>query len=312
MRLPITRLARVAALALAVASAGTALAAEKAPPLEAAVRADRDALLRDVYAARGFAPLWSGTPDAAARRGLVLALLAREQRLGGGPGPAADKLGRAFDKGAGGRPADAELGLTRAALAYLARRAGGRPVRAAAALRLVADPALARASGDLAVALHELRIVDALGGWQPVRLQPTPSVVIPPLTPMRPELELVPPPAERPRPLPEVAGLRRRLVQSFDLAAAQLEGADEMDAALRRRWSGSRTGTACSPTGWSGRGRWRRSTAARPPRSARSRPTSPRAQAVAGRGSLPRYLEVNVPAYDLRLVEAGEPPTARA
>jgi hypothetical protein len=312
MRLPITRLARVAALALAVASAGTALAAEKAPPLEAAVRADRDALLRDVYAARGFAPLWSGTPDAAARRGLVLALLAREQRLGGGPGPAADKLGRAFDKGAGGRPADAELGLTRAALAYLARRAGGRPVRAAAALRLVADPALARASGDLAVALHELRIVDALGGWQPVRIRPTPSVVIPPLTPMRPELELVPPPAERPRPLPEVAGLRRRLVQSFDLAAAQLEGADEMDAALRQAVERFQDRHGLLPDGVVGTrtlAALNRGTAAQ----VRQVETNiARAQAVAGRGSLPRYLEVNVPAYDLRLVEAGEPPTARA
>lgn len=322
-----TPLACVLVLVLAAAGSGHApRAAERVAParatatvpttsttavggLEAAARADSDPVLRDVYADRRFVPLWTGDPAAAARRATMLALLARERRLAGdGDAAPADRIVHVFDQG---RPAEAELDLTRAALAYLGRRAGGGPVAAATAARLLGQPATSTPA-DAAIGLRELRIVEALGGWQPVRMLPLPSVVIPPLTPMRPELELVPPVAERPKPRPEVASLRRRLAQSLDLPAA-LAGnggapgedggvVDEPLAAAVRTFQ-LRHGLAADGVVGA-----RTAAALNERASAQIRQVelnAARRQQLAGREALPRYIEVNIPAFELRLVEDG-------
>ena len=101
--------------------------------IEAAARAD--AGLTPIYAARAFSPLWSGSPDAALRRSVMLALLGREQRHIGG-GAAVDKLTRVFAQA--GTQAEAELGLTRAAMAYMERRAAGRSLSTAAVTNALA------------------------------------------------------------------------------------------------------------------------------------------------------------------------------
>lgn len=285
-------------LLLALAPALPAQAAVKKPALEAAARAD--AGLMPVYAARAFAPLWSEGAEAAQRRSVMLALLAREQRHVGS-GAAVDKLTRAFAKG--GNAVEAELGLTRAALGYLERRAAGRTLSTAAITRALAGLAGARPSSDLELGLAELRVVEALGGWSPVRLRPVPSVMLPPLTPVRAELELIPPYEERPRAQPEVPALRRRLVQSLDLDSRHLAG-EEMDGKLTeavRRFQarhglipdgvvGARTVAVLNESVGS-QIRQVELNMARP--------------GTEGRARLARYIEVNVPAFELRLIENG-------
>ena len=82
-----------AMLVLAGGAPAYAAAVRPGPTLEAAARAD--ARLGEIYAARGFTPLWQGNADADTRRTIALALLAREQRFAPAGVPA-EKLARAM------------------------------------------------------------------------------------------------------------------------------------------------------------------------------------------------------------------------
>ena len=283
-------------------TAAPATAAKKvaAPALAIEAAARADAGLTPIYAARAFSPLWSGSPDAALRRSVMLALLGREQRHVGG-GAAVDKLTRVFAQS--GTQAEAELGLTRAAMAYMERRAAGRSLSTAAVTNALAALGRARPGSDLELGLAELRVVEALGGWSMVRMLPPPSALLPPLTPIRPELELALPYELRPKPQPEMAGLRRRLVQSLDLDSRYLAG-DEMDGSVQEAVRSFQTRHGLIPDGVVGA------------RTAAVMNESVGAQirqvelnmarpGTEGRARLARYIEVNVPAFELRLVESG-------
>ncbi len=298
MHKPLLRPLLAFPLALLLCLPAQAAVKKPSASLEAAARADSG--LTPIYAVRAFGPLWSGGPEATLRRSVMLALLAREQRFTGA-GVAVDKLTRAFAQPKA--QTEAELQLTRAALAYLERRAGGRPLPAAAATRALSGLARAKPGSDLELGLAELRLVEAIGGWGPVRMRPAPSALLPPLTPIRPELELIPPYEVRPRAQPEIAALRRRLVQSLDLDMRHVEG-DEMDGELMeavRRFQarhglvpdgvvGARTAAVLNES-VGAQIRQVELNMARPGTESRAR--------------LARYIEVNVPAFELRLVEGG-------
>ena len=290
-----------AMLVLAGGVPAYAAAVRPGPTLEAAARAD--ARLGEIYAARGFTPLWQGNADADTRRTVALALLAREQRFAPAGVPA-EKLARAVS----GRPdPEAELALSRAFLGYLERRGGGRPVRATAATRVLDGLAAAHSTSDLDLALEELKIVDALGGWTPVRMRAPASVVIPPLTPVTPELEQVPPANERPRSQPDVPGLRRRLIQSLDLAA-QYAGGEKLDGPVAqavRRFQARHGLVPDGVVGFKTAALLNESVTGQIARVELNVARNLAANIVSGRAGFRRYVEVNVPSFELRLMEDG-------
>jgi murein L,D-transpeptidase YcbB/YkuD len=302
----------IAALLLSASAAPPAALAADArpapPPVLAAVpELAKEPALQALYAARGFAPLWTGSRQAEARRTAMLALLASESRVEPA-GSSTTALAAAFAKG--GKPdssAQAEFRLTRAALAYLARRAGSTDVPAARTLRALAKLDQAQVTPPLALALTELEIVRELGGWQRVGTVPGPVPTVPPFAVVSPEIDVAPafPPRKK---LADQAELRRRLVQSGDLPASELVAAepagtelDERLAAAVRSFQkrhglvpdgvvGARTLLALNTPVADQIGQVRINLARR----------------IEDRSYLPRYVEVNVPGFELRLVEHGK------
>jgi L,D-transpeptidase YcbB len=289
---------------VAVPPAAWGADARPAPPLAAATEVRQDPGLNELYAARGFAPLWGGGREAEARRSAMLALLEAENRAEPAASEA-DALRLLFARAGGGKreQARAELALTRAALAYLARRSGDISVptaRAARALRFLdgAEPA----RRPLALAVLELELVRELGGWREVGTVPGPAPTAAPLAVASPEVDVAPAFPRRKR-LPEVRSLRQRLVQSADLPASDLHGPEpdrRLADAVRRfqRRHGLVPDGVVGPVTLA----------------ALNAPVGEQidqvrlnlARHVADRSGLPRYVEVNVPGYELRLVERGK------
>ena len=293
---PMIRRSLLAAI-VALGSLTAAQIASAAGELAQAVARDGDPALASVYAARGYAPLWTGGGAAAQRRATLLALLQAEATSDPAAAAAA-ALELASD-----RDDDAtELAATKAALAYLARRAGSDAVPLA-----VAGDAMRRLDRrppgtPLEVALLDLEIVRALGGWQKVGTMPGPLPTVAPKAVASPEIDVAPRLPGR-ETLPEPQSLRRRLVQSGDLPASQLDvmgSDDELTAAVRRFQGrhglladgvvGSRTLAALNAPVQQQIDQVRLNVARRTP----------------DRSHLRRYVEVNVPAFELRVVENGE------
>lgn len=246
--------------------------------------------------------LWDGSELAQARRSVALALLARERRLD--PWVRRDR----GDPSEGDLPADvawtpsADRALTRAWIGYLARRSGQNELADAAPLARVM-PVLdaSTASNALAVVEAELAVVEALGGWRPVggRLEPRTEPVA---------LEAGDLDGDRPVPATRIvadrAQLIRRLVQSLDLPSVYLEveppAADLVRALTRFQMrhglaadgvAGPRTIAALNEPVFQQLSRLRLNLA--------------RGEELLSRSALRRYVEVNIPAFELRLVEDG-------
>ena len=186
--------------------------------------------------------------------------------------------------------------------------AAGAQVRATAATRVLDGLAAAHSTSDLDLALEELKIVDALFGWTPVRMRAPASVVIPPLTPVTPELEQVPPANERPRSQPDVPGLRRRLIQSLDLAA-QYAGGEKLDGPVAqavRRFQARHHGLVPDGVvGFKTAALLNESVTGQIGRVELNMARNLAANIISGRAGFRRYVEVNVPGFELRVVEGG-------
>ncbi|MCS6778112.1 MAG: L,D-transpeptidase family protein [Geminicoccaceae bacterium] len=282
--------------------ADAAASRDVAPRAVSSGSAAGDPALRELYARRGGEPLWTGSERAASRRAAVIALLNREFRLGptGAGDPSA--LERAFATADGAALARADLALTRAWLAYLGRRRGTSEAadpRVLERLWPLLDTPLG--AEPLSLAALELAIVDALGGWRPVNGR------------LEEELELVA--AEhgeggatqraRRRWVVDRAQLVRRLVQSADLPARYLGATvpepilQEAVRRFQRRHGLQADGTVGSRT----------LAAMNEPvteQLARVRINLARAAALEPRNGLRRYVEVNIPAFELRYVENGD------
>lgn len=288
----------VSLLALLAALAVPPAAASAAPgpspePADARPPHATDALRPD-------RPSWTGRPEAARRRAVLLALLAAERRLD----PAGEDVAAlsALVVGPGAIEQErAERKLDDAALAWLRRRNGGEPVDPATASRALRHLDRPEPRRPLALVLAELEVVAALGGWRRVATTPGPNPTAEPLALVSPELDVAPSFPRRKR-LPEIRSLRQRLVQSADLSATYLSG-ESMDAHLAeavRRFQrrhglaadgvvGPRTLAALNAP-VAGHLAQLRVNLARP---------------EDDRRALPRYVEVNVPGFELRLVERG-------
>ena len=288
----------LATLLLAGVAGATGTAAGN--ELARAAGRDGDTALNAVYAARGFAPLWTGSRAAEQRRRTLLALL----RVEAGSHPATG-AGGALDAAATRRSGDAEIGVeidtTHAAIRYLARRTGRDAIPPPTVLRAMQWLDRPPPATPLAQALLELEIVQDLGGWRRVGTQPGPLPTTAPARLTSPEVDVAPRLPTR-KTLPEPVSLRQRLVQSADLAASEL-GRPEMDDGLIdavRRFQmrhglvadgvvGGRTLAALNtPVG--------RQLAKVRLNMARGTPD---------RSHLPRYVEVNVPGFELQAVERG-------
>ncbi len=291
-------LACVLAVLLAQAASLGPVRATTAPASPIVARNADAGAVAALYALRGSAPLWAGSPAADGRRATMLVLLAQEEQAE----PAAADVTVLRDRFAHpGQTEQAERELTRAALDYLARRNGGAAIAPARALKALQRLDGAATNSPLALALLELELVQYLGGWHEVGTVPGPDPTATPPAVVSPEIDVAPamPPRKR---LPEPVSLRARLVQSADLSALNLAG-DEVDArvtdALRRFQkrhglvpdgvAGPRTiATLNDPIG---------------PQIAQLRLNL--ARTVPDRSGLARYVEVNVPGFELRVVAGG-------
>lgn len=263
---------------------------------------DRDPELGPLYAAHGRNPFWTGSRQADTRRKALLALLAEEHKaMPHLPDPG--QLKAAFGKGDKAAQLQAELKLTRAALGYMARRRGGDDVGVptARALRVMERLGGADPSTGLTLAQAELELVQELGGWREVGTLPGPAPTTGPAEIVSPEVDIAPafPPRKR---VPDVAALRRRLVQSGDLPAADVVGEeldDRLTAAVQRFQE--RHGLAVD-----GIVGMRTLAALNTPVGQHITQVKVNlARRHDDRRSLARYVEVNVPSYELRLIEKG-------
>ena len=202
-----------------------------------------------LYALRGFAPLWAGSPAADGRRATMLVLLAQEEQAE----PAAADVTVLRDRFAQpGQTEQAERELTRAALDYLARRNGGAAIAPARALKALQRLDGAATDLPLALALLELELVQALGGWHEVGTVPGPVPTATPLAVVSPEIDVAP--ALPPRKRPARAGLAARSAwSSRPICRRAICAGDEMDAAADRR------GAPVPEAPWPGPRRRRRS-----------------------------------------------------
>ncbi|MCS7267610.1 MAG: L,D-transpeptidase family protein [Geminicoccaceae bacterium] len=286
---------------VAVFAAWVVVASSAAGALARSVQTDRGPRPEPVTLEAGDASEAEDAPKALAnererwRRAVILALLAREARL--------DPSVR-FDRALledGRRARDAELAFARAWHGYLLRRQGGGGTIDPTRVRAVSAFLDGAPIGDpLALAVLELRIVEALGGWQPVPAQLEEEPFVP--------AEGVQPAAQsgslRRRWVVDRTRLVRRLVQSLDLPARFLS--DPVPENLLRRAVerfqrrhglsadgvvGSRTLAALNePIGEQIR---------------RAALNLARREGSAARSALRRYVEVNIPAFELRLIENG-------
>ena len=233
------------------------------------------------------------------RRETLLALLRAE--AGGNPDGAATIA--PWSSAAGQSDGVAvEIDTTEAAIAYIARRTGSdadQPARRADG-HAMARPAAA--GNPLALALLELEIVQDLGGWRRVGTLPGPLPTVAPAAVASPEVDVAPrlPPRQT---LPEPVSLRQRLVQSADLPASQL-GRPEMDAELTaavRRFQARNGLLADGVVG-------ARTLAAlnAPVERQIAQVQLNIARGTPDRSHLPRYVEVNVPGFELHVVERGQ------
>ena len=249
-----------------------------------------DPVLNAVYAERGFLPLWTGDLRAPARRAVLAALLAGDPwaaPLSAVP-PEADA-------------AAADVALTRSALDYLARRSGGGPLEAMAAIRAVHRLAAASPGEPLATALLELQLVQDVGGWRRVGTLPGPLPTVPPATVASPEVDVAPALPRRTL-LPETASLRRRLVQSGDLPPVALTGPDD-DPVLTAGVTHFQLRHGLSADGVVGQ---RTLAMLNAPAAAQiSTVRINLARGAPDRSLLARYVEVDVPGSELRVVDQG-------
>ena len=293
------RSARVLAALLLVGGIVGATSARAANELAVAAGRDGDPALNAVYAARGFAPLWTGSDAADKRRETLLALLRVE--TGGDPAMAA---GAALEVGATRQSGDTrvEIDATRAAIGYLARRTGSDTIPASAVLEAMQWIDRPQPATPLALALLQAEIVQDLGGWRRVGTLPGPLPTVPPAAMASPEVDVAPRVPAR-KTLPEPVSLRRRLVQSADLPASQLgrpEMDDELGQAVRRFQArhgliadgvvGARTLAALNA----------------PVEREITKVRLNIARGTPDRSYLPRYVEVNVPGFELHVVDHGE------
>jgi hypothetical protein len=264
-------------------------------------RAPREATLGVLYP-HDDVLLWSGTPTAESRRTALLRLLDREHRLDPSVWPEGSAPQDGVDTSDRMSAARVDRRLSRAWLGYLARRRGSNDLPAAeTVLRAMAVLERAEVGSQLRLAALELMIVQAVGGWRPVgtALESFPESV--PLE--APEIaseEDVP----RRRLVIDQAQLRRRLVQSMDLPAKYLE-AQPSDAVLTQAIRRFQRRHGLTPDGVVGA---RTLAALREPvaeQLARIQLNLARAGDHASRAVLRRYVEVNIPAFELRLIQNG-------
>lgn len=261
-----------------------------------------DAALRELYARRGGEPIWSGSERAESRRTAVVALLSREVSLDPTAGSDPSALERAFATGDRPTLARADLALTRAWLGYLGRRRGTSEAADPRVLERLWPLLETPLGGEaLAVAALELALVDALGGWRPVSGR------------VEEELELVAaelgesdtPQRTRRRWVVDRAELVRRLVQSADLPARYL-GTAVPEAILQQAVRRFQRRHGLQADGTVGN---RTLAAMNEPvaeQLARIRINLARVSTLQPRTGLRRYVEVNVPAFELRYVENGQ------
>ena len=117
----------------------------------------------------------------------------------------------------------------------------------------------------------------------------------------------MPPPAERPRPQPDVPELRRRLVQSLDLAAQHATG-DRLDGSVAqavRRFQARHGLVPDGVVGFKTAALLNESVSDQIGRVELNMARNLAANIVSGRAGFHRYVEVNVPSFELRLVENG-------
>lgn len=252
-------------------------------------------------AATGASQAWSGNPMADARRRGLLALLALERKVDREvPDPAV--LERRLT--AAGNPQErtaAQLALDAAAQAYLARRNGGPQVSLAAASRAERRFELAASGDPLVVALAELQIVQDVGGWREVGTVAGPLPTVPPVAVVSPEIDVAPklPPRKR---LPEPLALRERLVQSGDLPAKEL-GIAEINAPLTAAVARFQGRHGLAADGVVGARTLEVMNTAVAGQIAQIRLNL--ARFVDDRSHLPRYVVVNVPGFELKVVDHG-------
>ncbi len=245
---------------------------------------------------------WSGDETAVARRRLALRLLERERRLDRSAGVDPVGLGARFEASDRSSLAAADRALSRAWLGYLSRRRGsldGADPRLFARILAVLETPVGE--DELASAAVELAIVEALGGWRPVRARFEPLVSEEAIDGT--EATASEPP--RRRLIVDTTDLRKRLVQSLDLPARYL-GAEAPQGVLSeaiRRFQGRHGLVADGVAGP------RTLAALREPvavQLARVRRNLTRSAELGARTTLRRYVEVNIPAFELRLVENGK------
>jgi murein L,D-transpeptidase YcbB/YkuD len=294
MRLPAVVLAALL-LVPGILGVPTAMATDE---LARAAGRDGDPVLNAVHAARGFAPLWTGGRAANQRRRTLLALLRAEAAADPAAAePTALEVGAASEI----EVVATEIEATRVALAYVARRAGRDtidPNTALGAMRWVDRPP---PESPLALALLELEVVRGVGGWREVGTVPGPLPTVAPRAVVSPEVDVAPRLPAR-QTLPEPVSLRQRLVQSGDLVASQLDRPDmddELIAAVRRFQErqgllvdgvvGSRTLAALNT----------------PVQRQIDQVRLNIARGMPDRSHLRRYVEVNVPGFELKVVVDG-------
>ena len=290
-------------------AAGPAFAAGVQPSGPAGIQAGRAVDPGEVYQRRGVAPLWFSDKAGAVRRDVLIALLTRERRLD--PVLAAGPDGLSSLPTAVPGNLDADQAWTRAFVAYLERRQGDvGPVPAAAFDRALALLGRSAPATELELALLDLRMVEAVGGWRQVQTFMPP----PPIPVSSAEATLVafvtgdpagmsattydPAPAPKVRPLPVLSTLRTRLIQSNDLRSAD----GSVDEAVQRFQH--RHGLA--PDGVVGPATLAALNTPVSRQIAKVELNLARRKVIEDRRRLDRYVEVDVAGFELRLVEGGQ------
>jgi hypothetical protein len=249
----------------------------------------------------GASSSWSGSPAADARRRGLLALLAAERKVDTGGADPASLERRLTAANSAAERAAAQLTLDDAAQAYLVRRNGGQPVPPAATARALRRLALASGGDPLVLALVELEIIQDLGGWHEVGTVPGPLPTVPPTALVSPETDVAPALPKR-KQLPEPISLRARLVQSGDLPASEL-GISEPDALLATAVARFQERHGLAADGEVGARTLATLNAPVAGQIAQVRLNL--ARTLDDRSQLPRYVVVNVPGFELKVVDHG-------